>query len=325
MHNVLAMDIGGSHFRVGLFDHEGRRLEVLEGDTSLSGGRDWMLDQLRELSRELLKRADYPVKACGISFGGPVDFKRQQVRSLHVSGWENFALAQWVEKTLSLPCRVDNDANAGALGEYRFGAGRGSPSLFYITLSTGIGGGFILEGRVHHGRDSLAGEIGHIPVSDSGVVCACGARGCLETFCSGTAIALRGREWVSRRPESAAHVLELSGGKIESISAQAVAEAAAAGDSMAVGIIQETAHWLGRALLTVVRILNPDKIILGGGVALAGTVLLEPVRQTMRDLASSTLSYSTEILVAELEGYSALYGGAALGLELAAESGPIAS
>ena len=319
MHNVLAMDIGGSRFRVALFDDAGRRLEVLEGETSRSGGRDWMLDQLRSRSRELLDRSDYPVKACGISFGGPVDFERQQVRSLHVEGWENFALARWVQETLNLPCRLDNDANAGALGEHRFGAGRGAGSMFYMTLSTGIGGGLVLGGKVHHGRDSLAGEIGHIPVSESGVSCVCGGRGCLETFCSGTAIALRGREWASRRPEGATRVLNLSGGKVEDISARAVAEAAAAGDSMAVGIIQESAHWLARGLLMVVRLLNPDKIVLGGGVARAGKVLLDPLRKNMEELSSPSLPYSTEIGLAELEIYSPLYGAAALALEAASE------
>jgi glucokinase len=316
MHNVLAMDIGGTHFRVALFDDAGRRLEVLEGETSRTGGRDWMLAQLGGKARELRSRSDYPVKACGISFGGPVDFERQLVRSLHVSGWENFALAQWVQQTLNIPCRLENDANAGALGEYRFGAGRGTRSMFYMTLSTGIGGGLVIAGEVHHGRDSLAGEIGHVPVSDSGVTCVCGARGCLETFCSGTAIALRGQEWARRRPETAARVLELSGGKLEDITARAVAEAAAAGDSMAIGIIQETAHWLARGLLMIVRVLNPDKIILGGGVAGAGNILLDPLRQSLRALSSPMLSDSTEIELAGLENYSPLYGAAAMALDL---------
>ena len=218
-----------------------------------------------------------------------------------------------------MPCRLDNDANAGALGEHRFGAGRGAGSMFYMTLSTGIGGGLVLGGKVHHGRDSLAGEIGHIPVSESGVSCVCGGRGCLETFCSGTAIALRGREWASRRPEGATRVLNLSGGKVEDISARAVAEAAAAGDSMAVGIIQESAHWLARGLLMVVRLLNPDKIVLGGGVARAGKVLLDPLRKNMEELSSPSLPYSTEIGLAELEIYSPLYGAAALALEAASE------
>lgn len=324
VNNVIAMDIGGTHFRVGLFDHEGRRLEVLEGDTSRSGGRDWMLEQVRDRARALLQRADFPVKACGISFGGPVDFEQQRVRSLHTPGWEGFPLARWAEDALDLPCRLDNDANAGALGEYRFGAGKGARSLFYVTLSTGIGAGFVYEGKVYHGRDSLAGEIGHIPVSDSGVLCACGARGCLETFCSGTAIALRAREWADRRPESIGRMLELSGGSPDNISARAVAQAAAEGDSMAAGIIHETSRWLARALLTVIRILNPDRIILGGGVARAGNVLLDPVHEFLRDLASPSIGYSTEIVLAELENYSPLYGGAAMALDLAKEDGAVA-
>lgn len=317
MNNLLAMDIGGTHFRVGLFDDAGRRLEVLEGDTSRSGGREWMLEQVRDRSHALLEKADAAVKACGISFGGPVDFERQKVRSLHVPGWDSFELGKWAAQTLGLPCRLDNDANAGALGEYCLGAGRGTGSMFYFTLSTGIGGGFVCDGKVHHGKDGLAGEIGHIPVSNSGAVCACGARGCLESFCSGTAIAAGAREWAARRPESIGRLLELSGGRVENISSRAVAQAAAEGDSMAVGIIQETARWLARAILVVVRVLNPDKVVLGGGVARAGNVLLRPVTESLREMASPSLEYSTEIVLAELENYSPLYGAAAMAMELA--------
>ncbi len=320
MHHVIAVDIGGTRFRAGLFDQTGKRLEVLEGDTSRAGGRDWMLVQIKTRCGELAQRADGPVKAVGVSFGGPVDFERQRVNSLHVSGWEDFDLARWTRENLNLPCRVDNDANAGALGESRFGAGRGTRSLFYITLSTGIGGGLVIDGRVHHGRDSLAGEIGHLPVSDSDVTCACGAHGCLEAFCSGTAIGQRGREWAARRSESSTRLVELSGGNPEQITSLAVAKAAAEGDPISVEILHETAQWLARGLLTVIRIVNPDKIILGGGVSRAGEVLLTPVRKAVGGLASPSLRTSTEIVLAELENYSPLYGAAALALE-AVENG----
>ena len=316
MNNVIGIDIGGTQFRLGLFDHQGRRLLTSEGDTLRSGGRGWMLEQLRERCRALKERSDFPVKACGISFGGPVDFQRQLVTSIHAPGWENFALSQWVQETLGIPARLDNDANAGALGEYRFGAGRDAESLVYITLSTGIGGGFVFGGKVFRGKDSLAGEVGHLPVSDSGVICSCGARGCLETFCSGSAIAQRGREWAVRRPESVARMIELSGGSADEITAKAVVQAAAEGDTAAGRIIREAARWLARALLIVIRIVNPDRIILGGGVALAGNILLEPVRESLEELSSPTIHYSTEIVLTELGGYSPLYGAAAMGLEL---------
>jgi glucokinase len=317
VNNVVAMDIGGSRFRVGLFDEEGWRLLVSEEETLRAGGRDWMLGQLRERCQAIRQKSDYPVKACGISFGGPVDFERQRVTSLHSPGWENFPLSEWARETLGLPCQLDNDANAGGLGEYRFGAGRGTQSIVYITLSTGIGGGLVCGGKLFRGKDSMAGEIGHIPVSDSGVLCACGAKGCLETFCSGTAIAQRGREWAIRRPEAVARMVDLSGGTAEDITSKGVVQAAAEGDMAASRIIREAARWLTRALLTVIRIVNPDKIILGGGVAQAGNILLDPVHEFLEELGSPSLRYSTEIVLAELGTYSALYGAAALALEVA--------
>ncbi len=317
MHNVIAVDIGGTHFRLGLFDHEGRRLSVLDGETLRSGGRDWMLEQVRARSSDLLKKAGGPVKACGVSFGGPVDFERRRVRSMHAPGWDDFALGEWIEKTLSLPCQVDNDANAGALGEYRFGAGQGIHSLVYITISTGIGSGLVLGGKVFRGRDGLAGEIGHLPVSESGLLCSCGATGCLETLCSADAIAARGREWAARRPESVSRMLELSGGLPEKITSKVVVQAAAEGDSMAAGIINEAARSLARAILSVMRIINPDKIILGGGVAQAGNALLDPVRAFLKELGSPSINYSTEIILAKLENYSPLCGAAAMALDLA--------
>ncbi len=316
MNNVIAMDIGGTQFRLGLFDNEGRRLLISEGETQRSGGREWMLGQLRERCQTLLGNSDFPVKACGISFGGPVDFDRQLVTSIHTAGWRDFALSQWMEETLGVPTRLDNDANAGALGECRFGAGRSSKSVVYITLSTGIGGGLVIGGEVFRGKDSLAGEIGHLPVSDSGVICSCGARGCLETFCSGSAIAQQGREWAARRPESVARIIELSGGNAGGITAKVVVQAAAEGDMAAARIIRDAARWLARALLTVIRIVNPDRIILGGGVALAGSSLLDPVNEYLADLSSPTIRPSTEVVLAELGGYSPLYGAAAMGLQL---------
>ena len=315
MAHVLGLDIGGTHFRTGLFDQEGQRLAVLEGDTLVSGGRDWMLKQIGEQCRILLQKSESPVKACGVSFGGPVDFASQLVRSMHTPGWENFAFAQWVKETLGLPCRVDNDANCGALGEYRFGAGRGTQTLVYITVSTGIGGGLLWNGTVHRGRGSLAGEFGHMPMADSGILCSCGARGCLETFCSGPAIASRAQELAERRPEALGRMAELSANS-ESITAQAVFQAAAEGDMAAIQIVDEAARWFARALLMVIRIIDPDKIILGGGVTLAGKTFLGPVRGFIKEMGSSSITHSTEVQLAELGKYSPLYGAASLAHEL---------
>lgn len=314
--NALAIDIGGTHFRVALFDHEGRRIVISEGDTLRSGGREWMLGRIRELSRSLLDQTDYPVGACGISFGGPVDFEHQQVTSVHSPGWRNFSFAEWARANLNLPCLIDNDANAGALGEFRYGAGRGTESMAYVTLSTGVGAGLILNGKTYRGKDGLAGELGHVPVSDSGTTCSCGAVGCLESFCSGSAIAERAKEWGRRRPDDLTRIVDLSSGTSESITAKEVVQAASEGDKAAVRIVREAACWLARGLLTVIRILNPDRIILGGGLTLAGQVLLAPLHQCLAELASPTIGYSTEIVIAELGTYSPLHGAAAMAIDL---------
>lgn len=317
MSNVLAVDIGGTHFRTALFDDEGRPVLFSEGVTHAPGGRDWMLNEVRERARNLITRSDQPVRSCGISFGGPVDYRQQRVSSMHVSGWRGFKLAQWVEDNLNLKCLLDNDANAGALGEFRYGAGRSAESLLYLTISTGIGGGVICGGRVLRGKDSLAGEIGHIPVSDVEALCSCGGRGCLETVSSGTAIGLSGRGLARRNPEVMAKTIELASGDPERITAEMVFRAAGEGEKSAQFIVHESARALAKALLISIRILNPDVIILGGGVALAGRLLLDPVRECLEEFSTPLLEHSTRVLQAELEKDSPLYGAAAMGLELA--------
>jgi glucokinase len=314
VNNVLAVDIGGTHFRTGLFDEQGRRLLIFEGDTNRAAGREWMLGQLATRCRDLMAQTDAPVKACGLSFGGPVDFRRQTVTSVHTPGWQGFELGKWMEQTLGIPCRLDNDANTGALGEYRYGAGRGTKSMVYITIGTGIGSGIVYEGKLVRGKDYVAGEIGHIPVSDSGAHCSCGARGCLESFSSGGAIETRAREWAQRRPEHVERMLELSGGP--EITTKGLMQAAAEGDTVASHILHETSRWLARGLLMIIRILNPDVIVLGGGVALSGVLLLNTLRGFLDELASPTITYSTEIVTAALGNFSPLYGAAAMALEI---------
>ena len=316
MSNVVAVDIGGTHFRVALFDAAGRRLLLSEGRTDSSGGRDWMLNEIREKAQDLITQSDQPVRSCGISFGGPVDYKQQRVSSMHVSGWRGFKLAQWAEDNLKLKCRVDNDANAGALGEFRYGAGRGTESVLYLTISTGIGGGVGFGGRIYRGKDSMAGEMGHIPVSDAGALCSCGGRGCLETICSGTAIGLRGRGLARRKPEVMARSLELASGDPERITAEVVFDAASEGERSAQFIVREAARALAKALLISIRILNPEVIILGGGVALAGKALLDPVHEFLDEFSAPMLEHSTRVALAELEKHSPLYGAAAIALDL---------
>ena len=318
MANIIGVDIGGTQFRTGLFDQHGRLLQVIQGDTLRSGGRDWMLKQVFDRCESLIKNSDLPVGACGMSFGGPVDFANQRVRSIHSPGWEDFPLAQWVMEKLNLPCRLDNDANCGALGEYSFGAGRGTQSLVFLTISTGIGGGIVCDGKVLRGKNSFAGELGHLPMSDSHILCTCGGRGCLETFCSGPAIARRARELMERRPDAMGGLMDLCASP-EDITAKIVFQAAAGGDISALQIVNEAARWLARAILMVIRIVDPDIIVLGGGVMQAGEIFLGPVRTFLKELSTSTIIYSTEVVLSKLGQDSQLFGAQALVQDMTAQ------
>ncbi len=310
------MDIGGSRFRLGLFAEDGARRSLFEAETLRSGGRDWMLAQLLERGRALLAEAPAAVEACGISFGGPVDFERQSVTSLRTPGWKDFELARWAQENFGIPARVLNDAKAGAWGEFRYGAGRGKNSLVYITLSTGIGAGLVLNGELVFGKDGLAGEIGHLPLLDGGPKCDCGGRGCLETLSSGRAIELRAQALACRQPETLARVIQLSGGDVSRITAKAVFEAAMQKEEGALFIAREATRWLARGLMAAIRLFNPDVIVLGGGVSQAGEGLMQPLSKALDDLAAPSLPYSTEIVLTPLGNYSPLLGAAAIAWDL---------
>jgi glucokinase len=315
MANVFAIDIGGSHFRLGVFDARGPRLSSDEGVTDVEGGREWMLAELERRGNALIEKSGGNVQACGISFGGPVDFERQRVNSVHVAGWKNFELADWVQHTFKIPCWLDNDANAGALGEYRFGGWGCHGSLVYVTVSTGIGSGIVLDGKLFRGKDGLAGELGHLPVSDLGMVCECGARGCLETVCSGQAIALRAQGLATRVPETVSRIIELSGGDIAEITCETVFKAADQGEEGANFIVNEAARCLAQGIMAITRILNPEYIVLGGGVAQAGESLLRPVRMALEKLSSPSIRTTTQLTLAKLGIHSPLFGAAAFGLD----------
>lgn len=317
MPNILAMDVGGTHFRVALFDDSGKIISVGRGETLRSGGREWMLGELRQRAEAIRRKSSEPVAACGVSFGGPVDFKRQHVTSVHTPGWENFPLSEWIETHLGLPCRVDNDANAGALGEFRFGAGRRTESLIYITHSTGIGSGIICNGQLHRGRDSMAGEIGHLPLKKSDSRCTCGLMtGCTEALASGRALDQMARDLAEHHPDQAARLLELCGGDPAKATARELVEAARQGETAAAALFSSAIRSLALALIMAIRLIDPDKIIFGGGVAQLGDFLIQSLNEALKEWQSNQFPYTTEIVLAELGDNSPLYGAAALALEI---------
>lgn len=278
---TLAIDIGGTKFSVALFEGDSLASSVSH-PTDRDGGPEWMLEQIERAA------SGWSFDRCGIGFGGPVNYPaRRAALSTHVSGWSDFPLAERLEALLSVPVAMDNDANAAALGESRYGAGRGKLPLFYVTLSTGIGGGIVLEdGRVYRGADSWAGEIGHITLDPRGPECLCGARGCFERLCSGL--------W-----------LERDHGK----PARKLLEDPAFAAGYAVNLAQ--------GLKAAIMLLNPARIVIGGGIAQAGERLFSPLRAELRRQVTSWSQARLDVVPAELGNDSVLWGALALARESA--------
>lgn len=275
----LAIDIGGTKFTIAAF--EGDQMARRESRaTDASGGRDWMLGQITEIVTAW--RRDLRFERCGIGFGGPVNFAAQRVVfSTHVGGWRDFDLCGFVRHLAGAPVIMDNDANAGAIGEAEFGAGKGFSPLFYLTLSTGIGGGIYEDGRIWRGADSYGGEIGHLTIRPDGPECLCGARGCFERMCCGL--------WLARDYGKPASELMRDPAFVERYVAD-----------------------LALGLKAAIMLLNPRRIVIGGGIAKAGDRLFGPLRAELRRQITSWSGARIDVVPAALGDDSVLYGALAL-------------
>jgi glucokinase len=249
--------------------------------------------------------------AIGISFGGPVDATTGTVRlSHHVPGWENTPLRGILEAKFGVPVSVDNDANVAALGEYRFGAGRGCTSLLYITVSTGVGGGWILDGQPWRGANGMAGEIGHTVVDPQGPVCLCGKRGCVERLASGPYMAQQARDKLTEQPNQGRILRELVNDDLEKITGKLISQAAAQGDELAWEVLHKGAWALGVGIGNAANLVNPQRVVLGGGVSKSGQRFWDVIRQTARETALPEIT--VDVVPAELGDDAPLWGAVAL-------------
>ena len=280
--NTLAIDIGGTKFTIAVFDDAGGMIRRESRATDREGGKDWMLARIAEIARGWA--AELPLDRCAIGFGGPVDFEKQMVAlSTHVGGWADFDLCGWVRSELGIASVVmDNDANVGALGEGVHGAGLGYRPLFYMTLSTGIGGGILTADGVYRGADSYAGELGHLTIRPGGPDCLCGSQGCFERMCCGL--------WLERDTGKTAKELVNDPAFV----AQYVVN-------------------LALGLKSCVMLLNPARIVIGGGISKAGDKLFVPLRQELRRQVTSWSRARLDVVPGALGDDSVLYGA----LELA--------
>ncbi len=310
---IAAVDIGGTKIALGLSDLEGHaRLPFRRFPTGVERGPHRIVEQaLDELGR-MVEEAGARVAAVGVGCGGPLSRRRGLVLSpANLPGWDEFPIVDLVRERLDVPVLLDNDANAAELAEHEYGAGRGAENMVYMTISTGIGGGLIVGGRLIHGVGDAAGEVGHMIVQPGGVPCGCGARGCLETICSGTSIARRAAE---RLADGARSSVLLEGGRcLKEITAKAVAEAARAGDAVASEVWDETIEYLALGVGNVIAAFAPEAVVLGGGVSTAGEQLLEPLRRRVNESVKIAPVEEVRIVQAALGGDSGVYGALILG------------
>jgi glucokinase len=308
---VLGLDFGGTKLAAGLVDPvsgavvaSARCSTPVDAERSIAAIVDLVGDlvatERRAERTSLVSSARFPLRGIGISFGGPVAVDGRTVRlSMHVPGWEQMPLADRFERLFGVPVAVANDGDAAALAEYRFGAGRGMRHLLYFTISTGIGGGVIVDGRLHRGERAWAGEVGHVVLDPDGPPCPCGRNGCLESLASGLSIARTMRERAQMTNASYK----------ETITAQDVAIAAAKGDLLAQAVWEEAMVWLGIGIASAANVLDPGCVVLGGGLTRAGDLLFEPVR---RVVAQRALDPDLTVVPARLGDEVGIVGGAAL-------------
>ncbi|HEY9643276.1 MAG TPA: ROK family protein [Coleofasciculaceae cyanobacterium] len=312
---LLALDFGGTKHAAALVRPDAAPLQWQAYRRQLSppdANAQVDLAVMRSLTHALLNGAR--PDAIGVSFGGPVDFTTGTVRlSHHVPGWENLPLKQWLTAEWGVPVQVDNDANVAALGEHQFGAGRGADSLMYITVSTGVGGGWILNGRSWRGAEGMAGEIGHTVVDPHGPVCLCGKRGCVERLASGAYIAQQMRDRLQQTPDQG-QILRSQVADLDTLTAQQISQAAAEGDALARDVLRQAGVALGMGIGNAANLLNPQRFILGGGVTKAGEGWWQSVRQAARQTALPEVNF--EILPAALGEDAPLWGAIVLAQQL---------
>lgn len=287
---IIGIDLGGTKIAGVLIDPSGKIIMDVQVPTEAAKGRDQVVKKLKKAIRMLLHGHKEEVTCIGIGAPGPILYEKGIViEPPNLPGWKRVNLKKILESEFKIPVSVDNDANCAALAEARFGAGRRARHFIYMTVSTGIGGGIIIDRNIYRGAQGSAGEVGHMIIDPNGPLCGCGKYGCLEALASGSAI--------QKRSGMNPIALEL---------------AARQGDKEAVNVISDMAHYLAIGIANLVNIFNPELVIIGGGLANMQEMLFTPVRREFKKYALSLPANSVRIVRAKLKSKSGALGAAAL-------------
>jgi glucokinase len=307
---TIGVDVGGTKIAAGVVDPAGVVIDdvrVSTPATTAEAVEAGIITAVAQLSDK------HPVTAVGVAIAGLVDERRARLRFAPNLPMEERPLREILGSATGLPVVVENDANAAAWGEYRFGGGRGSRDMILLTVGTGLGGGIVLDDRLLRGAFGIAGEVGHVRLVPQGLACGCGSRGCWEQYASGSALIREARALARTDPHRAARLLELTGGDAEAITGRMVTLAATRGDETARVLLAEVGRWLGEGIADLADILDPAAVVVGGGVSEAGDLLLEPAREAYAaQLTAGDHRPHLKIVAAELGNEAGLVGAADL-------------
>ena len=311
---ALALDVGGTKLAAGVVDDAGAVHSFVVSPTHSERGREQALDRLFELGRRAVGESGLgweQVQAVGIGCGGPLDAAAGVLLApLHLPDWRDVPIVALAAREYERPAALENDATAAAAGEHRYGAGRGRRNMVYLTISTGVGGGVVVDGRLYRAAGGNGGELGHVTVDWHGRRCrGCGRRGCLEAYVSGTSIAERAQEALAaRHPPSTLDALE-------DVTAEDVAAAARGGDRLATAIWDETLEALACGLTSIVNLFEPELVVVGGGVSRTGEQLLGPVRERVQVETVRPMGEELDIVCSALGERVGVVGAAASAFE----------
>jgi len=307
---TIGVDVGGTKIAAGLVDVDGRVL-IRARRESPATDSDAIEDAIADLVRELSQGRE--VTGVGVAAAGFVDAQRSTVLFAPNLAWRDEPLKAELEARSGLPTVIENDANAAAWGEFRFGGGADIDDMLMVTVGTGVGGGLVLNHQLYRGGFGIAAEIGHLRVVPEGRRCPCGQAGCWEQYASGTALVRETREAARKDPAGANELLQLAEGSPENISGAMITSAAQAGDNFARNQLADLARWLGEGMASLASIVDPAAFVVGGGVSAAGELLMEPMRRRFREaLSGGPNRPHPELRLAQLGNEAGLVGSADL-------------
>jgi len=308
---TVGVDVGGTKVLGGVVDASGKVLATSRRDTPREGGSA-LTKTIAEVALELMQQ--HSISAVGVSAAGFVSSDRKTMLATpNIADWNGVQLDLEFTKLIGLPVVIENDANAAAWGEAKFGAGRNQAHMMMLTIGTGVGGGIVVNNELYRGAFGVAAEFGHLRVVPEGHLCGCGARGCFEQYASGSALRRHAREAISASPDLARNLLARGDGTIDGLTGQAITDAAREGDAVALAAFQTTAQYLGAGIASLAVLLDPSCVVIGGGVIDAGEILLAPTRDAMKRYMPFAGKHPyPEIVAAELGNEAGLVGVADL-------------